>query len=251
MSTLYKYLCSLVVISFVTAAHVSAETAGDLSLTGRAALTSRDGHNLTLGTEGDDDIVVIQNDTQTFSLDGATGAATFAGASTFTGAQTFTGAATFNSTADFNGATNFDSTTDFNAAANFDSTVALNAATTLGAALTQSTGGITQTPYTVTPAATPALPANAILPGYNVVPTAAANTAGTLPSTPIPGQHFRIFNSNAANAVRVKAGGAATINEVTAGGYISVAAKTTVVCVASSATNYECALQVNPTPAGP
>lgn len=56
-----------------------AETAGDLNTQGRASFIARDGYNLFLGNEGDDDFVVVQNNVTTFSIDGATGAVTFSG----------------------------------------------------------------------------------------------------------------------------------------------------------------------------
>jgi hypothetical protein len=105
-------------------------------------------------------------------------------------------------------------------------------------------------PYVPTMAATPVAGTNVIQPGYNVVPTAAANTAALLPATPTPGQQFHIYNEGA-NSVRIKAGGASTMNGATAGGYIVLATKTSLECKASAAANYECFLPANPTPAGP
>lgn len=58
---------------------VHADTAGDLSTQNRASFISRDGYNLYLGTEDDDDLIVRQNDVTTFSIDGATGAISFTG----------------------------------------------------------------------------------------------------------------------------------------------------------------------------
>lgn len=58
---------------------VHAETAGDLNTQGRASFVSRDGNNLYLGTEGDDDVIIVQNNVTTFSIDGTTGAITFSG----------------------------------------------------------------------------------------------------------------------------------------------------------------------------
>lgn len=55
------------------------EPGGDLNLNNKASLVSRDGHNLVLGTEGDDDVVFIQNNATTFSIDGTTGAIAFTG----------------------------------------------------------------------------------------------------------------------------------------------------------------------------
>lgn len=98
---------------------------------------------------------------------------------------------------------------------------------------------------------TPVAASNFFSPGLNVVPTAAANTAAFLgAATPVPGQQFRIYNSGP-NAVRVKAGGAATMNGATAGGYITLATLATVDCQTTSATSQICLQPVIPTPAGP
>lgn len=59
--------------------NVHADTAGDLSTQNRASFISRDGYNLFLGTEDDDDIIFRQNDTTTMSIDGATGLVSFSG----------------------------------------------------------------------------------------------------------------------------------------------------------------------------
>lgn len=104
--------------------------------------------------------------------------------------------------------------------------------------------------YVPTMAATPAAATNKILPGLNVVPTAAANTAALLPATPVPGQSFLIVN-NGPNAIRVKAGGAAAINGGSAGNYISVATLQQAECVTVGAAAHNCNLATVPTPAGP
>lgn len=106
--------------------------------------------------------------------------------------------------------------------------------------------------YVPTPAATPVGGTNLVKPGYNVVPTAAANAAMFIgAATPIPGQVFVVTNSNSANAVRLKASGGATLNGATAGGYISLAALATVTCRTQSVSNQVCEQPVIPTPAGP
>ena len=116
--------------------------------------------------------------------------------------------------------------------------------------------GANLAPYTVTAATTPVVQTNMILPGYNVFPTAASNAQAILaPSTganttPVAGQQFQIYNSGP-NTVRVKAGGGATMNGATAGGYLAVATLISATCIASSTSNYDCRLNVNPTPAGP
>lgn len=58
---------------FLLPSLVFAETGGDLNLTNKASLISRSGHDLVLGTEGEDDFKIIQNGVTTFSIDGATG----------------------------------------------------------------------------------------------------------------------------------------------------------------------------------
>ena len=105
--------------------------------------------------------------------------------------------------------------------------------------------------YVPTMAATPVIGTNNILQGMNVIPTAAANAAAIIgASTPVPGQQFTIVNTGP-NSVRLKSGGGATMNGATAGGYVVLATLQTAECIASSATNYNCHLAVNPTPAGP
>lgn len=102
-------------------------------------------------------------------------------------------------------------------------------------------------PYTITAAATPTA-ANVILGKIAVFPTAAANTAALLPS-PTAGTIKRIINSGP-NAVRVKAAGTDTMNG-TAGGYVALATLQQAVCVAQSATAWNCDIGTVPTPAGP
>lgn len=116
---------------------------------------------------------------------------------------------------------------------------------------------IQHTVYLVTPLASPTIGSNIVLPGYNVFPpTPTANAAAILePSTgsnttPVPGQCMEFYNPGAAT-VRVKAGGGATMNGATAGGYVAVATLTSGKCCATSTSNYACVLHTNPTPAGP
>ena len=106
-------------------------------------------------------------------------------------------------------------------------------------------------PLTVpTMAATPVAGVNDFRPGLNTVPTAAANTAALLPATPVPGQVFLIVNKSP-NAIRVKAGGSASINGGSAGNYISVASLQEAQCVTTTTARHNCSLGVVPTPAGP
>ncbi len=120
-----------------------------------------------------------------------------------------------------------------------------------GIQFTSAGQGITRPVYVPTLAATPVAGTNIFQPGaINVVPTHAANTAGLLPPTPIVGDEFRIKNASGAN-IRVKAGGAATMNGATAGGYAVMATGTVLDCIATAADNYDCIVPVQPTPAGP
>lgn len=115
---------------------------------------------------------------------------------------------------------------------------------------------INSTAYVPTMAATPALGTNQVLPGINVVPTAAANTAAWLgASTPVPGQMFKIYNNSGA-AVRIKGAGAALINGGTAGKYIEMAIASYMECVTLSTGIQQCpfysvngAVAAVPTPA--
>lgn len=69
---------------FVTFAH-AAPPGGDLNLTGRAALISRTGYDLNLGTQSTGTVRVVQNNVTTLSINGSTGVATFSGVPVFTG----------------------------------------------------------------------------------------------------------------------------------------------------------------------
>jgi hypothetical protein len=105
--------------------------------------------------------------------------------------------------------------------------------------------------YVPTMAATPVAGTNMIVPGLNIVPTAAANTAAFIgAATPVVGQQFVVVNNSGAT-VRLKASGGATLNGATAGGYIGVASLATVRCTTVSATNQTCEQPVIPTPIAP
>ena len=104
MNAFYRYLCSLIAVGFVATSYANAEPAGDLNLSGRAALVARDGHDLILGNEGDDDVVFIQNNAESFRIDGATNTPVFStfstsGAATFQSTIEVAGIATFNAAA--------------------------------------------------------------------------------------------------------------------------------------------------------
>lgn len=120
-----------------------------------------------------------------------------------------------------------------------------------GIQFTSAGQGVTMPSYVPTLAATPVAGTNDFKPNtVNVVPTHAANVAGLLPPTPIVGDQFVIKNAAGAN-IRVKAGGAATLNGATAGGYIVQGTGTIMHCYATAADNYDCDAPVQPTPAGP
>lgn len=112
--------------------------------------------------------------------------------------------------------------------------------------------------YVPTMAATPALGTNVVLPGLNIVPTAAAGTAAWLgASTPVAGQQFSIFNNSGA-VVRVKGAGAATLNGGSAGTWIGMAAASYMECKTLTTGVQVCpfysvngAVAAAPTPAGP
>lgn len=122
---------------------------------------------------------------------------------------------------------------------------------TVGFTFSSAGQGVRLPAYVPTMAATPVAGTNIFQPNsLNVVPTAAANTAALLPATPIPGDSFVIVNSGP-NSIRVKAGGVATLNGATAGGYMVLGTLASSTCVATAAANYNCELPVIPTPAGP
>lgn len=104
--------------------------------------------------------------------------------------------------------------------------------------------------YVPTMAATPAAGTNDFKIGYNVVPTAAADTAALLPTPGVAGKYVQIFNSGP-NAVRIKAGGTNTINASAAGAYIPLATFRMAECRSASAGAWVCTHGTVPTPAGP
>ncbi len=126
----------------------------------------------------------------------------------------------------------------------------------LGNVIQQTAGGThVMAPLTATAAATPAAATN-FCNGNCVVPTAAANAAVFIGAgtTPTPGAQIQIYNSNGTNLIRAKAVGASTINGVTAGGWIGLAANTSMRCTQISATDLVCngySGGAMPTPAGP
>lgn len=110
--------------------------------------------------------------------------------------------------------------------------------------------GSVQTPILIS---TPVVGTNFFAPGLSIVPaTATANTAAYLgqAATPIPGQAFIIYNGSA-STVRAKAGGGATINSATAGGYMTIPTLCQLGCRYTSATNLSCGAPACPTAQGP
>lgn len=105
-------------------------------------------------------------------------------------------------------------------------------------------------PYVPTLAATPVAGTNKFNIGLNVVPTAAASTAGLLPTPIAAGQEVIVVNPMA-NAVRIKAGGTNTINGSAAGAYIGSAAASITRCESLSTSAWQCGSLAVPTPAGP
>jgi len=104
--------------------------------------------------------------------------------------------------------------------------------------------------YVPTMAATPVAGKNDFKIGYNVIPTAAADTAALLPTPGVAGKYVQIFNSGP-NAVRIKAGGTNTINASAAGAYIPLATFRMAECRSASAGAWVCTHGTVPTPAGP
>lgn len=102
-----------------------------------------------------------------------------------------------------------------------------------------------------TAAATPVAGTND-LKGYVVaIPTVAANAACLLP-TPAAAGISKIIMNTGANAVRVKPGSTNTINGGTAGAYLPLAALSSMDCVSTSTTNWNCDVaRAVPTPQGP
>lgn len=98
---------------------------------------------------------------------------------------------------------------------------------------------VRQTTYVPTPAATPST-ANAVYPGLNVVPTAAANTVVQFGPTISVGDSYTVYNSNATNAVRAYPAGSIAINGATANKYVEIAAGASIRCTALSATVLQC-----------
>lgn len=111
-------------------------------------------------------------------------------------------------------------------------------------------GNVQLVAYVPTMAATPVAGTNQIIPGLNIIPTAAANTAAMLRETPVVGEQFIVWNSSP-NSVRVKSGGTATMNNAIAGGYVVLPTLGRMICQTTSASNNVCNLEALPTPAGP
>lgn len=72
----------IVLFAILTSSICLAESNGYVNLNGTPSFVSKDGKDIIIGTEGDDDFKVVQNQVTTFAIDGATGAITSSG--TFT-----------------------------------------------------------------------------------------------------------------------------------------------------------------------
>lgn len=106
-------------------------------------------------------------------------------------------------------------------------------------------------PYVPTLAATPVAGTNDFRGGSNAVPTAAANTAGCLPTSPTNGDIVEIFNGMA-NAVRAKSCSTPGINGGAAGTYMTIPAWTRAkLKYSSTLTTWTASSETVPTPAGP
>lgn len=110
--------------------------------------------------------------------------------------------------------------------------------------------GITQNIYSAVFVATATPGTNILKPGYNIpAGTPTADTQVLVGSaTVIPGAVYNFFNSSGVTLF-AKAPAGVTVNGATAGGRVSVATLISLTCIASSATNLDCRLNVNPTPA--
>lgn len=112
-----------------------------------------------------------------------------------------------------------------------------------------------QVPFTATAVATPVTGTNFCPAGPCVIPTNAANNAVFIgAATPTPGAIYYIRNANDTNLVRAKAAGGSTINGSVAGGYIGLAANTSMICQQITAADLTCngySGGAIPTPAGP
>ncbi len=105
--------------------------------------------------------------------------------------------------------------------------------------------------YVVTPALTAVAGTNVILGSVAVFPTAAANAAALLPSSPTAGMVKLIVN-NGPNAVKVRVGVTETMNALgTPGASLGapLATMQQMRCVATSATNWNCNQMAVATPA--
>lgn len=102
---------------------------------------------------------------------------------------------------------------------------------------------------TVTFKATPTPGTDLLVVGYNIPSgTPTASTIARLPATPTPGDVVELYNSSA-TTLKIQAGGAATMNGAGTNGTLAVATLLSATCKASGTANWDCRLNVNPTPA--
>lgn len=99
-------------------------------------------------------------------------------------------------------------------------------------------------------AATAVAGTNVLVPGMNIPgATATANHLVLVGSaTAIPGAKYEFYNDSA-STLKLKAPSGITLNGATAGGTLLVATRISATCIVTSATNIDCRLNVNPTPA--
>lgn len=106
--------------------------------------------------------------------------------------------------------------------------------------------------FVPTLAATPVEGTNSLRKGMvNVIPTNAANNVGLLAPVPVAGDRYEIVNNSGASQ-RIKAAGTPGVNGAAAGTYAISTTGSRLLCVATSATNYQCDMVAQVlTPAGP
>lgn len=123
--------------------------------------------------------------------------------------------------------------------------------TTNGFEYRSGKAGITA-PATAVFASTAVAGTNVLVPGYNIPgATATANHLALIGSaTTIPGATYDFYNASGAT-LKLKAPSGVTMNGATAGGTLLVATLISATCKVTSATNIDCRLNTNPTPAAP
>lgn len=112
-------------------------------------------------------------------------------------------------------------------------------------------GEVIEVVQSCTAAATPVAGTNDLKGRVVAIPTVAANAACILPTPEAAGIQKLIMNTGA-NTVRVKPGSTNTINGGTAGAWLPLATLSSMPCVSTSTTNWNCDVAwAVPTPQGP